>query len=250
MLTTNQTERLAKDLRDLYDFPALIGQFAWGGEVMPGVWTTRERLMPASTIADAQAAAEYAAAVHRWGFNGKNIRSEVTDAAAWPQSILSLVKEWQSTQDPLDRQEALQAMQSLLEFKFLGMATVTKWTCFLDQSRYAIYDSRVSYALRGLLIDNLRVFPFVGARVGDEDRSTRVVQDACVLEPAMAVTTYVNFLRVIRRTAALLEQISPGIQWTPARVECCLFVAGEHRLRENSIRPLNSAVNAAWAGVV
>jgi len=248
VLTRNQVDELAQELRTQYDYPVLWEQFSWGGEEMPDAWNTRENLVPVAPIVDAQAAENFAEAVHLWGFNGRSIRAEVVDADAWLPAIHNLVHEWQLPQDPLGRPNALLALQNILAIQFLGIATVTKWTCFLDQDRFAIYDSRVSYAMRDLTIDNLRAFPFVGGRVTEQDRPYKVSQDACVTDPARAVTTYANFLNVIRRTASLLNEQAAGIRWNAARVECCLFVAGESRLRTPGILPLNNPVNAAFVG--
>ena len=35
----------------------------------------------------------------------------------------------------------------------IGIASASKWVGFIDETRYAIYDSRVSLALRPLTID-------------------------------------------------------------------------------------------------
>jgi len=209
-------------------------------------WNTRQALENGAQGIDPSAVPAYAEQVHRWGFGNKPIADHVRAAAEWPTAIHDLARTWSAAVDPIATSEALHALRRLLEIRGVGLATATKWTCFLDQSRFAIYDSRVAYALRRLTIDDRRVFPFVGGRETTRTRGQVVYADGCVSRPSRAVTAYVNYLLVVRKAALLLNERTGTDEWTPARVECGLFMAGQNRLREPGIQPLHQQINRSY----
>jgi hypothetical protein len=244
MINDALAAQLALELAQQYDFPQLFASFSWAGERMPAAWTTRLNLALArQQLTDV----DYAQEVHRWGFRNRPINRAVLGDPRWPEGISSLLQCWASTADPLTTLPAQHALFDVLSIPRLGVATTSKWICFLDQSRFAIYDSRVAYALRRLLVDNQRVFPFVGGRTTPANRQTRVTADGALQTPEIAVTAYLNFVKVARATARVLSSRPDCVGWTPAHVDCCLFVAGESRLRDAaSCRPLNHEINVSF----
>lgn len=82
--------------------------------------------------------------IHRWGLPGR-----------FPDSVETRIKDVRSLLGRIQARElVIEALTALLELDGVGIGTVSKWICFLDQSRYAIYDSRVSVALREMRDEN------------------------------------------------------------------------------------------------
>jgi len=229
-LSQIEVDSFAKKLADIYDYPRSLINFEWNNERMPAAWKTREELSPGAVIEDNRCAIEYAQRVHRWGFNNTSIRKSVLHNHKFETCLFKLIGEWQKPDGVLERENAKTTLRSLLDIPGVGLATASKWICFLDQQRYAIYDSRVSYALQQLKCDESgRAFPFVGSRVGNNRRRETVNGDTCVSSPDRAVITYLNFLAVIRKTAKILAGYQETRNWSAGLVECCLFVEGKSR---------------------
>jgi len=232
-LTEIEVKSFATKLADLYDYSKLLLEFEWNHERMPAAWDTRQALSPRAVIKDSRGAIEFAQSVHRWGFNNTSIRKSVLRNNSFESCLLEVIREWQKPDDAIEREVARTALRTLLCIQGLGLATATKWICFLDQRRFAIYDSRVSYALHPLELDGGgRTFPFIGPRVSYGRRAEIVYGDSCVGNPDRAAITYLNFLAVIRKTAEILTSRGDRRDWCASLVECCLFVEGKARLRK------------------
>jgi hypothetical protein len=240
MLNDAQLDQLALQLTTQYDFPGLLLQFQWNNEVMPQAWETREAL---TTVLLAEGPTAYLTRVHRWGFRNADIPESIRSQAIWPVVSQTLLTQWQEIADTPSH-DAKTALVNVLALRGLGLARTTKWICFLDQSRYAIYDSRVSYALRRLLIDDRRIFPLVGGRVSNANRPHAVSADACVSVANVAAAAYVNYLLLVRRVARLVAMDSGDDTWCPGLVDCALFVAGQNRISDRYTGlPVNGAIN-------
>jgi len=228
-----EVESFAKKLANLYDYSRSLMEFEWKSERMPAAWETRQALRPCTVIEDSRCAIEYAQSVHRWGFNNTSIRKSVLNHDGFELCLFKLIREWQQSDDVLVKESTKTTLRALLGIPGVGLATATKWICFLDQKRYAIYDSRVSYALQNLIFDGTgRAFPYIGSRVSNGRRRDIVNGDACVNNPDRAVITYLNYLAVIHRTAQLLTSVEKKHDWSASLVECCLFVEGKSRSKK------------------
>lgn len=167
----------------------------------------------------------------------------------------TLCQTWSEAPQPWSCPAAVESLIALLEIKYLGIARVSKFVCFLDQDRYAIYDSRVSYALKDLTLDGAqRVFPFVGGRPVKNSRY--VLADVIASKPRHMTAVYIVFLHLLQRVAEKLNerggitdrplQQVVGQQWTPALLEMALFMAGRPRLKTADIRRLDTRL---WNGL-
>jgi len=184
--------------------------------------------------------------VHFWGFDVP-VSPDVRQHADFSRSMGTLCDAWSDEVHPSTNADALSSLAALLAVPGLGIARVTKFVCFLDQQRYAIYDSRVSYALKDLTLDGAwRVFPFVGGRQPKEKNF--VYGEAVLNSPRKSTAVYLLFLRLLAHAAEKLNEKGGiadrnlrqvvGEQWSPALLEMALFMAGKDRLRDPSIRGL------------
>lgn len=243
MLDDTQIDKLACDLIDSIDLAAHLKSFEWAKETLQPAWTRRQLLQRDGFGDSVQ---QYADRVHVWGFDVP-VSPRVRLHADFSRSMGTLCEAWSDKVHPSTNEDALSSLAALLAVPDLGIARVTKFVCFLDQQRYAIYDSRVSYALKDLSLDGgWRVFPFVGGRQPKEKNF--VYGEAILNSPRKSSTVYLSFLRLLARAAQKLNDkggISEpdlrqvvGEQWSPALLEMALFMAGKDRLRNPSIRRL------------
>ena len=101
--------------------------------------------------------------VHKWGFGGQGLNKNqvVLLEPEYLNHFVEMTKTWYEGNDPARMRETLSIC---LRTPYLKIARFSKWICFIDQSKYAIYDSRVSLALRQIKLDGKRVFPTLGAK--------------------------------------------------------------------------------------
>ncbi len=103
--------------------------------------------------------AEYHAdRVMKWGFN--NCKSPKS-LSCNTDKFCKLVSCWNKEENQKDMHDLL---TKFLKLYGIGMARSSKWLCFVDERRFCIYDSRVSYALSRIKYNNRRVFPIIGGR--------------------------------------------------------------------------------------
>jgi hypothetical protein len=247
MLDESQIDKLANDLIAQVDLPTCLATFEWDGQALQTAWATRQAL---ARVGFHDTVEEYAERVHKWGF-GTLVRASVRQHAAFSRSMRTLCRTWSEEPRPWDCSAALDDLIALLGIKHLGIARVSKFVCFLDQDRYAIYDSRVSYALKDLTLDGIsRVFPFVGGR--PVKNAQYVLADPIVSKARYATAAYIVFLRLLQRVAEKLEKSggitdptlrqAVGKRWTPALLEMALFMAGRDRRKTAGIRRLDTGV--------
>lgn len=251
MLDESQIDKLADDLIAQVDLPTCLATFEWDGQALQTAWATRQAL---ARVGFDDTVEEYAERIHKWGF-GTLVRASVRQHAAFSSSMRTLCRTWSEELRPWDCSAAFDDLIALLSIKYLGIARVSKFVCFLDQDRYAIYDSRVSYALKDLTLDGIsRVFPFVGGRA--VKNAQYVLADPIVSKPRYATAAYIVFLRLLQRVAEKLEesggitnttlQQAVGKRWTPALLEMALFMAGRDRRKTAGIRRLDTGL---WEGL-
>jgi len=94
--------------------------------------------------------------VYRWGF-GRSLHPKLLDT----NNIETIIDMLQGVQSGQNMQLALEKSLCIPKLK---IATQSKWICMLNQEKFAIYDSRVSMALRDIIIKDKRLFPIVGRR--------------------------------------------------------------------------------------
>jgi hypothetical protein len=112
----------------------------------------------------------------------------------------------------------------LLSHKNIGIATASKWVCFIDQNKYAIFDSRVSIALRALTAEAnrneyKRAFPIIPRRaMGGHIAWTA---DWIVSRPERIARAYMDYLDVLKGVTGKQNVLNP------AQVEMALFMLGD-----------------------
>jgi len=144
-----------------------IKSFSWGG--ISGVASLEERDKAAVSFQNWAKAGfpddrfdTEIQKVHIWGFRQPLSKSTSHILSEPHRSVISeCMKTWYANSDISERRKSL---IEALKIKSIGIARLSKWVCFLDQEAYAIYDSRVSLALRRLRFDGQRAFPTIGRR--------------------------------------------------------------------------------------
>lgn len=149
--------------------------------------------------------------IHKWGFGRETPNSQ----EEWLKDTIQAVREFTKSEPDVLQQKAV--LNMLLSHKGIKLATASKWICFCDQSRYAIYDSRVSIALRDVVGSNQqRLFPTVARRkingvqfpYGDTMKPSRLVEKYFL---------YLDTLRIVSGRTGLKV----------AEIEMALFMIGK-----------------------
>jgi len=200
----------------------LYNTFYWQDIVLPAAETKRNDLssslvlaLQSGHMADLESAANN---IHVWGF-GRGIPETVRNRLSFLSDLESVLKAFAEKQDD-EIYQCAEPLAKLLTHERVGIATASKWVCFVDQKRFAIFDSRVSIALRNVTIDGHRAFPVVGRRPS----GGRLAWTATPLLHAFPIRTaraYIDYLRVV----GLLSNIIGHM--TPAQIEMALFMAGD-----------------------
>jgi hypothetical protein len=118
--------------------------------------------------------------------------------------------------------ERVSMLTQALSYPGVKIAKVSKWICFIDQRRYAIYDSRVSVALRGVMIDTAggqshRAFPLIGRRAALHRVPFR--QDSLSATPLRMARAFLDYIDVLQLVSAQTGMFA-------AEIEMALFMAG------------------------
>jgi hypothetical protein len=115
--------------------------------------------------------------------------------------------------------DCVKPLVKLLGHKGIGMARASKWICFVDQNRYAIFDSRVSIAMRKLKLDGCRAFPILPRKLKNGMQAWK--PDYQVVTSSIRLArAYIDFLRVIAGASTVSNR-------TPSQIEMALFMAGD-----------------------
>ena len=112
-----------------------------------------------------------------------------------------------------------ESLAKCLKTPNIKIATFSKWICFTDQSNFAIYDSRVSLALRKIKIDKKRFFPTLGSRAKGRPQSDYIGSNASSAADQMAgkYMVYLDLLHSIL-SATTLSRVT--------ELEMALFMLG------------------------
>lgn len=256
MLTPQETTSAAIELVDEYNFNQALLEYNWGGPLSIA-WNNRRDLEHPPFNFD------YSNRVHQWGFGGASIPDAVVNWPNFRVALDSFLDAWSAMSGntfpfpPNPNCVRVQTLIDLLNIPGLGIARVSKWACFIDQANYAIYDSRVAYALRNLLSPQTkrRIFPFVGGRAAPAGQMARINQDNLIGDSRRTATAFINFLLVMREAAIRLNTVQPlnaatqdvvGASWTPALVEMALFQLGETRTKSPEIARVCGVTSHAW----
>jgi hypothetical protein len=199
-------ERLKNELRN----------FEWNDANFEEGWAKRQgleqSLRAAVEVGSESGIGASISEIYRWGFkrNAPNV-----DGDDWRKTAEALVREFTKSEPDILKQKA--ALNMLLNHKGIKIATASKWICFCDQTKYAIYDSRVSIALRDIVGTNgKRLFPTIGRR------QTKASQypNADAVTPAGMVERYFFYLDT-------LNIVSQRTHLKAAEIEMALFMIGK-----------------------
>jgi len=221
-LTDEQLDEAIRDY-DWQDLPKFRDRFEWGGK--KGLDAIKERNELEASLLKAVATFNrceiryVAERIHKWGFNGVPLPNSCGEP--WLENLCALYSAL-SEPAPLDGTDAFTLLIGALSFERIKLAKVSKWVCFLDQSRFAIFDSRVSLALRHLSIERdgmrCRLLPIVGRR-----NPTRGWHGDN-LRPEGHARSYCLYLRIIHLALKSIRAIEG---WRSADVEMALFMKGD-----------------------
>lgn len=215
----------------------LYSTFCWQDTVLPEAETRRNNLSAEliSSLKSGHASALRSAAdnIHRWGF-GRGISAAFGESLTFWSDLQATLTAFEGNKGA-DLLKCVAPLTRLLSHKGLGIATVSKWVCFVDQAKFAIFDSRVSISLRNVEIAGHRAFPIVGRRRS----GARLVWTASsqLGSPMRAARAYVDYLQVM----GILGNMIRGM--TVAQIEMALFMAGDvWRTEGDELKPLLSGM--------
>ena len=182
--------------------------FEWNGDPSDAAWAKRAdlsgQLQTAVRSGDLDKLLVALQAIHDWGFPKKK-RFPAAIQEQGP-AILDALRAQQHSPREGD-------VASLLGIYGVGIATASKWVCFLDQTRYAIFDSRVSVALREVCVDSKRCFPVL-------PRDSKNAWPNDYVSKRKMARFYVLYLEA-------LAALSPSTGFKPAEIEMALFMIGD-----------------------
>lgn len=163
-------------------------------------------------------ATEFIDLVHKWGFRGRSLdkRQAVLYEPEYLINFIEMLRIWNISKNPVLMRESL---SKCLKTPNVKIARFSKWICFIDQSRYAIYDSRVSLALRRIKLGEKRFFPTLGSRPKGRPLNDYIASDTSRAAYIMAgkYMVYLDFLHSILSATAFSRV---------AELEMALFMLG------------------------
>ena len=210
-------------------FPAKIIENAYANFHWGAVKSTEEAIYQRDLVADGfsqwvhdgcnfDTAPQAIDLVHKWGFGGRGLdkRQVILYDKQHLTNFIKMVMEWKIAEQPTKMSKCLEAC---LQTPHIKIARFSKWICFIDQTKYAIYDSRVSLALRKIELNNQRVFPTLGAKSQGRPNADFVgaTSSAAAVRMSEAYMIYLD----------LLNSILPDINLSKvADIEMALFMLG------------------------
>lgn len=155
--------------------------------------------------------------VHKWGF-GRNLdkRESILLDDPYLSNFLEMIETWKISQDP---ERMLNTLETCLLTPHVKIARFSKWICFINQSQFAIYDSRVSLALRTISLNQKRIFPTLGAKSKDRPNGDFIGSNPQTAAKRIAAS-YMLFLDVLHTTIKEYDLSSV------AQMEMALFMLG------------------------
>lgn len=221
-LSLEQIDSLAAQILR-FDLPTLFRSFEWSGVGLPQAWDIRTELSRATQQAPLVEALSLSDKVHKWGF-GSTVPKAIREDVAFHSALSDTITTWSKAPSETDKEQMIASLARLLAVPRVGIAKASKWICFIDQTRYAIYDSRVSLALREVKAGERRAFPII-ARKALKDRQSWNA-DSASSDPQRMARYYWNYLQVIGRVAQQVRHPNEPRLFYPAEVEMALFMLG------------------------
>lgn len=225
---TNASEAYLPAINDIarqlaaLDTGRYYANFEWAGVGMPDAWKARERLEQLGKCALVDPM-RFADEVHKWGFRNAPVKEAVRKNPHFEPALKNLLLTW--TQGGLSAESKphkLRALTEMLQIPLVGIATASKWICFLNQGSYAIYDSRVSLALREIVVNGCRPFPIVSRRSLADKKAWR--QDLGKGQAKLMAEAYWAYLLTLESLATVDRRtVVPSLA---ANVEMALFMMG------------------------
>lgn len=213
---------LASALLKQWSEKALFGyyeSFNWNGESHADSIRDRENLLQLgkSIPETADAVVLFFNDIRKWGFNNSPLPDSLIKNANFKKISLELFLACKHGDDS-DKSDAIAAM---LAVKGLGIANVSKFVAMCDPVRGAIYDSRVSIALRCVSLESNNLFPVVGRR--KTKRNIHV--------PASSLTTLkknrFRLTAIYLAYLSMLDQVRQRTKFkTNSQIEMALFMIG------------------------
>lgn len=156
--------------------------------------------------------------VNKWGFNGQGLdkRQVILYEEPYLSNFISMIQAWKECNDTEKMQDTL---ATCLQTPYVKIARFSKWICFVDQNKFAIYDSRVSLALRQIKLDDSRVFPTLGAKSKGRPNADFISANKIVAAEKVA-EIYILYNNMLR---ALLPHYNLA---SVAELEMALFMLG------------------------
>lgn len=194
-------------------------KFAWGNNSHEQSVATRQELIDLGRTlsADENSVINFFNEVKKWGFNNQQISPELLNNRDFRTTCLSLFEAWRSSSES----KKIETMSELMGFPGMGIANVSKFTAMTDPVFGAIYDSRVSIALRPLTYEGKIFFPTVGRR----KTQSKPHYNASVM------TQKKHRFRLAERYILFLQMLSEVQDRTQfdqnSKIEMCLFMIGE-----------------------
>jgi hypothetical protein len=186
-----------------YELWRYYQSFVWRKMRLSNAWNERLNLENYTKQFESRDSLSLADRIHKWGF-GHNFTSLLEEKSQFRQSFCRLISVWRVPGlGPGEQLLKTDALSEMLSLNRVGIAKASKWICFIDQSRYAIYDSRVALALRNISIDGERIFPIIGRRATGGRKSWNA--DGVTSNPKAMAALYWSYLRVVNRVAELTE---------------------------------------------
>jgi hypothetical protein len=228
-LITNYSEEalneIAASILEIYSAEQLLilyRTFCWQNIVLPEAQNKRNdlsaELISALKSGHATALRSAAENIHHWGF-GRPISVAVRESLKFWSDLEAMLAAFAENQDD-EIYKCVEPLSKLLSHNGLGIATVSKWVCFVNQTRFAIFDSRVSIALRNVTFEGHRAFPVVGRR-SSGGRLAWTATPLLSSSPLRTARAYMVYLQIVGR----LSNTIGGM--TAAQIEMALFMAGD-----------------------
>lgn len=194
-------------------------KFAWGNNSHEQSVATRQKLIDRgqTLTVDETSVVNFFNEVKKWGFKNQQISPELVNNPDFRTTCLSLFEAWQGSSES----KKIKTMGELMGFPGMGIANVSKFTAMTDPVFGAIYDSRVSIALRPLTYKDKIFFPTVGRR----KTQSKPHYNASVMTQKKyrfrLAERYILFLQ-------MLSEVQDRSQFDQnSKIEMCLFMIGE-----------------------
>ena len=194
-------------------------KFAWGNNSHEDSVATRQTLIDLGRTlsANASSVVEFFNEVKKWGFNNQEIDFGLRNNSSFRSRCLALFEAWQGDSE----KEKIETMGNLMEFPGMGIANVSKFTAMTDSVFGAIYDSRVSIALRPITYEGKVFFPTVGRRKTQSKphyNASVMTQKKYRFKLAERYMLFLHMLSEVRDRTKFDQN---------SQIEMCLFMIGE-----------------------